>query len=213
MPELTYTRTTTIDGIPYSSTEKFDRNGGTIFGPVHVPKGKAGTLSTRTNTTSGVLTVAAGHGFYNGEYFDLYWDGGQRRHQSVLSHTDTTITFDSSTGGAGDNLPVVTTPIVASHLVNLGTNSGNGDFVAFQFTGTTAKCTIQEATQPEGANGCAVVDGGYVAIYEDDDYPIANIGSGDTGDENNVYLSNGSSVADAFFTLRVLFDITPGSSS
>lgn len=67
-----------------------------------VPAAKVGSLTTRTNDTTGTLTMEAGHGFQTGNRLDLYWDGGTRR--GVAAGTVATNSVPIS-GGAGDNLP------------------------------------------------------------------------------------------------------------
>ena len=39
-----------------------------------VPAAKEATLTTRTNNTSGTLTMTTGHGLVTGDRVDLYWD-------------------------------------------------------------------------------------------------------------------------------------------
>lgn len=74
-----------------------------------VAAGKAGTLSTRTDDNTGILTVASGHGITDADTVAVFWDGGSRYGMTVSATTSTTISID---GGAGDNLPVATTAIV-----------------------------------------------------------------------------------------------------
>jgi hypothetical protein len=66
-----------------------------------------GTLSTRTNDTSGVITVTS-HSFSAADIIDIFWTGGKQIECTVDSTTATTITFS---GGNGDNLPIATTEV------------------------------------------------------------------------------------------------------
>lgn len=75
---------------------------------------KAGTLTTRTNNTQGVVTLASGHGQTTGT-FDLYWAGGSRYGVSGTVSGDT-ITLSS---GAGDNLPSQGEDVVVCKIVTL----------------------------------------------------------------------------------------------
>ena len=50
-----------------------------------VQPAKTGTLSTRTSTTVGTLTMAGGHGITTGVLIDLFWSGGSRARVTVGS--------------------------------------------------------------------------------------------------------------------------------
>ncbi len=70
-----------------------------------------GSLTTRTDNTTGVITTTAAlHGAVVGEKLDLTWSGGARTDVVVSAITANTITFS---GGAGTNLPVQGTAITA----------------------------------------------------------------------------------------------------
>lgn len=75
-----------------------------------LPAAKTGTLSTRTDNNTGILTMAAGHGITTGQRLDLYWAGGSRRGMVVGTVATNSVPIDL---GAGDNLPVLTTAITA----------------------------------------------------------------------------------------------------
>lgn len=230
MPKLTYSRNLVGSGLSFPSSEVKTYNGGVAIGPINVPKGKAGTLSTRTDGTSGILTVSAGHGFYVGLVFDLYWSGGIQVGCEVSAKTSTTITFIASTlRNTGDNLPVVTTAIVASQQVEIGHNILNlAGFLSYQFLNVTSKCNIStfSTTGGEGAKNSNLVNGGEVIIHDIDEGVASGLAdsnllemfeglnSEETSDDiNSVFLSNGSSSAAAAFYLNSLYDVTPGSSS
>jgi hypothetical protein len=79
-----------------------------------LPAAKTGTLSTRTDNTDGELTMAAGHGITTAAVIDLYWTVGgvMGVRYGVVVGTVATNAVPIS-GGAGDNLPIATTPITA----------------------------------------------------------------------------------------------------
>lgn len=85
---------------------------------VTLPVGVAGTLSTRTDNDTGILTVGSGHGITAADTVDIHWDGGVRFRVDVTAVTATTISFDL---GYGDNLPVATTAIVVTKIVPIST--------------------------------------------------------------------------------------------
>lgn len=73
--------------------------------------GKSGTLSTRTDDDTGILTVATGHGITDSDTVSVFWAGGSRHSMAVTATTGTTISINL---GAGDNLPIATTAIVVA---------------------------------------------------------------------------------------------------
>lgn len=66
----------------------------------------SGILTTRTNNTQGVITMSPGHGLTTGRV-DLFWAGGGRYGVTGTVAGDAV----TLTVGAGDNLPLATTPI------------------------------------------------------------------------------------------------------
>ena len=88
-----------------------------------VPAAKTGSLTVRTNTTDGTITLDAGHGLTTGT-FDIFWSGGSR------SQVTCTITVNACviTGGTGDDLPAAATAMTVSDLTS----------EAFVFTGDNA---------------------------------------------------------------------------
>lgn len=80
-----------------------------------LPAAKTGTLSTRTDNTDGELTMAAGHGITTADVINLHWDVGGVKgvRYGVVVGTVATNAVPIS-GGAGDNLPVVTSAITAT---------------------------------------------------------------------------------------------------
>jgi len=114
MPSLTYNPTLTGLGATAIS-KQIVRTGdsGTSIDPT-VPKGYAGTLSTRTDNETGTLTLGSGHGITTGQTIDLYWSGGLRRTVLVGTVATNSVPIGADNGGTGDNLPSQGTAIVAS---------------------------------------------------------------------------------------------------
>jgi len=69
-----------------------------------IPAAKAGTLTTRTDNDTGIVTVASGHGITTSDTVDLYDSTGQliQKDVDVTATTSTTISIDA---GVGSNLP------------------------------------------------------------------------------------------------------------
>jgi hypothetical protein len=65
---------------------------------------KSGTLTTRTDADTGILTVASGHGFNTSDRIDVYFSGGYRYGMNVTGTTATTVSID---GGTGTDLPAL----------------------------------------------------------------------------------------------------------
>ena len=85
-----------------------------------------GSLSTRTDNTTGTLTMTAGHGIITADRIDIYWTGGSRQGVTVGTVATNSVPFS---GGAGDNLPIATTAVVAKVAQN----------EEFLFTGANAQ--------------------------------------------------------------------------
>lgn len=101
------TRSITIGGKTY--TQQRTLSGGLpLVRSESVPAAKAGTLSARTDNDTGTATLGASHGIVDGDRVDVYWDGGRRYGMTVGTVSGTSVPVD---GGAGDNLPVLTTVI------------------------------------------------------------------------------------------------------
>ncbi len=67
-----------------------------------------GTLTTRTDADTGVITVAEDHGIEADDTTTIYWTDGRRDDMTVTDAGDTTITVD---GGSGDDLPAATSAL------------------------------------------------------------------------------------------------------
>ena len=76
---------------------------------ITLPAGKSGTLTTRTDDNTGIVTVASGHGITGSDTVDVYWAAGRRYGVDVTATDATTISIDL---GAGDNLPAASTAVV-----------------------------------------------------------------------------------------------------
>ena len=75
---------------------------------------KTGTLSTRTDNTTGTLTMAGGHGLSTSDRIDLYWtnaNGTQGRRYGITAGTVSGNSVPLTNTGAGDNLPTQGTAV------------------------------------------------------------------------------------------------------
>lgn len=142
MSDLSRQGTVTIGGSRYTITESIDADNVQKVEKKNQPAAKTGTLTTRTDNTTGTLTMTAGHGIITGDRIDIYWTGGSRRGVTVGTVATNSVPFSL---GAGDNLPIVSTPVTVmvqnSEVVAI--TGANVVAIAFYCDG---KATVQFTT-------------------------------------------------------------------
>ena len=84
---------------------------------VTLPVGKAGTLGTRTDDNTGIVTSNA-HGYNNADVVDVYWNGGVHYGMTVSNVATNALDIDA---GAGDNLPEANVAVVVTKQVQINT--------------------------------------------------------------------------------------------
>jgi len=118
LPTSNLTVSGDIGGVAVNSS--FSRSAsGQIAHDVTLNAAKTGTLTTRTDNTSGIATLEAGHGITGGNVVDLYWTGGRRYNVNATSVATNDVTFS---GGTGDNLPVATTALTMTKQQTIDTD-------------------------------------------------------------------------------------------
>lgn len=113
--------------------------------PVTVAAGKAGTLSTRTDANTGILTLLTGHGIQTGDVVDVYWvdltsaNRGLRRGMTVGTVSVNSVPIDL---GAGDDLPAQTTAIVVckQRVLNVDVDK---DEIVLAMAGMTRRGSVE----------------------------------------------------------------------
>lgn len=134
MPTSTLTVSGDIGGAAMNSS--FSRTAtGQISHDVAINPAKTGTLTTRTDNTSGVATLEAGHGIVISNVVDLYWTGGRRYNVNVTAVATNDVTFS---GGTGDNLPVQSTALTMTKQQTIDT-----DFVGNLLVAIGALCAAR----------------------------------------------------------------------
>jgi hypothetical protein len=98
-----------VIGIPFVSQTTVTTDGLVAKNPTLGPA-KTGTLTTRTDANTGVLTMTASHGITDGVRLDVYWSGGRRYGMTVGTVATNSVPIDL---GAGDDLPLVNTAVTA----------------------------------------------------------------------------------------------------
>lgn len=209
MPTGQYSRSLSIDGDIVSRRVTRTADAKKIYGPLELPSGQAGSLSTRTNNSNGVVTLSSGHGIANTEVVDLYWSGGLRYGMTASGVNSTVATLD---GGAGDNLPAVNTAIVATEQIILNAEI-DGDQISL--IGLMAEYATSATT---AHTHCDFQDSGNATIEAVDltgNVPqIWDITGGDsnvfTGNPiTHAHVSNGSATENSVLTILDLEDATP----
>ena len=118
----------------------FVRSGNTV--EAHDPTlavGKSGTLGTRTDNDTGVVTLSTGHGIASLDVCDVYWTGGKRLGMAATVSTND-VTLD---GGTGDNLPAEDSTVIVCKQQEVSNVSFDGTAMTQILIGCTQRCTIQ----------------------------------------------------------------------
>jgi len=114
-----------LPGVGIQSRIRRTANGGLPPQHVSLPAGNAGTLSTRTDANTGVVTLSAGHGVQTGNKVDVYWDGGMRYGMTAtVSGNDVTID-----AGGGDDLPDESEAVVLTKQVTISLEFNSNNLV------------------------------------------------------------------------------------
>jgi hypothetical protein len=142
---ITFTTTAYGGSVPASGTTTVIITGeASLSAAPTIPAAKEATLTTRTNDTSGVLTMTTGHGYTTGSRCDLYWtnaDGTEGNCYGVVLGTvpaapgDTAVPIASVAGD--DPLPLDETDVVICKCVE----------VPLAFLGNNARAIVAQAPQ------------------------------------------------------------------
>ena len=89
---------------------------------VELPPGTAGSLSTRTDDDTGIIT-AAGHALIVGDKVNVFWSGGKRYGMTVSAVAGNDVTVGTGAGetGSGDVFPAASTTVVITKQVSINT--------------------------------------------------------------------------------------------
>lgn len=128
-------------GRQYNSDLSVSAESQNSFSP-SVRKGYAGTLSTRTDNNTGVITVDdADHDITTADLVAIFWEiqtspvqasAGRRRLVTVTAVAGAAITVDL---GSGDNLPILTSAVIITPMEPVNVNV-DGDDVEALLLGT-----------------------------------------------------------------------------
>ena len=118
MASINVSKTVTGSGETLTSQVQRSPDNVSDYGPITLPVGKTGTLSTRTDANTGELTLTGGHGIVTGQIIDLYWPGGRRYNVVVGTVSTNVVPIDL---GSGNDLPLAAAAIVATPQVQINT--------------------------------------------------------------------------------------------
>lgn len=117
MPTVTISDNVSIAGLSIQS--KVERSAtGHIGQEIPLPAAKVGSLTTRTDDDTGVVTLAASHGIVSTDVVDVYWADGVRYGMTATVSTNEV----SVEGGAGDVLPADETAVTLAKQVAIDTD-------------------------------------------------------------------------------------------
>jgi hypothetical protein len=155
MPQGTYGVSLQAGGVSIQSTAV--RSGDGVIGiEASLPAAVAGTLTTRTDDDTGVVTVAS-HSILDTDTVDVYWSGGMRKDVDVTGVTATTISINL---GTGTNLPIATTPvtIVKQVTINVSIDGDALEILGLRMEYTDASLTSAGRILFEDAAGDDIAD-------------------------------------------------------
>lgn len=117
MPTSSYSQSLSIGGVNIQASINRTGDHPNAY-EVALPAGIAGTLTTRTDADTGVITVESGHGVTTSDTVVVFFTGGAQYSCTVSATTSTTISIDA---GSGDDLPSVSSAVVVTPQVTINT--------------------------------------------------------------------------------------------
>jgi hypothetical protein len=161
--------------------------------------GKAGTLSTRTDNDTGVVTLAAGHGLSSATY-DVHWtESGvlksRRGMAGTLSVNDMTLD-----GGAGENLPAEDAAVVICTQSTFEFDHA-GDNLKLLFVHASARAGL-DFEADDGTSHLALDVAANEGYLWWDDGNVTNPVAGDT--IGKIVASSGSTTAAVLTVMAIL---------
>ena len=213
MPNATYGLSLSIGGVtiqPASIVRTGDHPN--VF-EVPLPPGTGGTLSTRTDDDTGVIT-AAGHALQVGDKVNVYWSGGRRYGMTVSAVAGNDVTVGTGAGevGSGDVFPAQSTAVVITKQVQINSQI-DGD--AIQIIGIMAQSADPNSTTKVNVD---MQDSGNASIEVLDLTANQPVITDVAGGATNIYTgnviektlaANGSSTETITLKLLSLEDSTP----
>ncbi len=174
--------------------------------------GVAGTLSTRTDDDTGVLTATA-HGITQNSYVDVVWveAGDRNRIRSRMLVTSVATNTLNVDGGSGYNLPVATTSVVVGerYTLTFGCAGDNVNLISLHSAPpsgeTTARAVVDFMTSAPATIKVCDLEADEPFVWANNS-PIANpLADATVG---QVEVSSVSAQA-AVLSLEIIYDASP----
>jgi len=177
--------------------------GGTILHKVSVPVAEPGTLTTRTDADTGVVTITnASHTIENADRVDAYWtEAGVEKSRYGMAVTNVSSALVTIDGGAGDDLPSQDDAISVSVCVRMDVDIA-GDSAKAIVLGSAKRgqfAFVGGATE----HYARTVGEGRVITWEDEDGSTNPI-VGDTID--TIYASHKDELASREMKVGIAYD-------
>lgn len=209
MATITHAQSISGGGVTIQPLAITRTNSGAIGLEETASAAKTGTLSTRTDNTTGTLTMDSGHGLTTGNTIDLYWSGGVRYGVTVGTVSTNSVPISA---GAGDNLPTATTAITAvvQQSVNLAIDGDETDILAIIFETTDSSLRTAAHIQFRDAAADEIAEIDFVTNVPQ----VWDIAGGSanpfTGDPiTNLKVSQGNSTTTATLKIIGVQDASP----
>lgn len=169
-----------------------------------IPAALPSVTWTKATTTTGTITLAAGHGFTNTDKLDVYWSGG-RRYGMTATVTGNSIALSA---GAGDDFPA--TSAVAGALTICKRVAMNAAFDPDDLLVLLVSTDRRAAVEFVDASGVVLyaidVAAGEFCLW----FGNSGITRPFTGNAvASIHVSNSDVTAIANITVAVLYDATP----
>lgn len=127
-----------------------------------IPAAQPGSLTTRTDTTHGTLTMTnAGHGIQTGDRVDLYWSGGQTYNVTVGTVAGTSVPITLSTG----TLPALNSAVTVGIAKQVDIALTGNNLSALLFTAPVQGYFVMATSAPADENAQLVAAGGAYTWY------------------------------------------------
>lgn len=128
------------NGVTVTRTQDFTSDGDASVGPTTLAAGKAGTLSTRTDANTGVVTLDSGHGFNTSDRVAVSWAdaSGVLQTRFYMEVTDSKTTTANVDGGTGTDLPAQGYSVVVGKVTSEALNVDPSSSTATDLKPTTA---------------------------------------------------------------------------
>lgn len=116
-----------IGGKSFAQATNFSAGTGLIK-EISISAAQVGTLTTRTDNNTGVVTITGTNLISTGARVDIFWSGGSRRGMTVGTVSGQSVPIDL---GAGDNLPSASTALQVSVATSYEMVFDGDDITAF----------------------------------------------------------------------------------